>query len=99
MFFQNARKVVYQTDYPDLSFSWFSENLIASTGVRGDTNKSTGGQELDRLFLTKAEQWKYEAEWRISKKFLHPLITGCRTQSCRRGAEPAHASAPSRVID
>lgn len=72
-FFQSARKVVYQKDYPDLSFDWFSKNLTASTGINGDGKKSAGHEQIDRLFLTKAEQWKYEAEWRISRRFPRAL--------------------------
>ena len=73
-FFQEARKVTYQTQYPVLSFDWFSENLTNSLGVNGEEKKSAGHLELERaLFLTKAAHWKYEAEWRIAKKFPHQL--------------------------
>ena len=62
-FFQEARKVIYQTDYPVLSFAWFSENMTDSLGVNGEEKKGAGHLELERaLFLTKSAHWKYEAE-------------------------------------
>ena len=73
-FSQEARKVIYQTDYPVLSFAWFSEAMTDSLGVNGEEKKGAGHLELERaLFLTKAAHWKYEAEWRIAKRFPHIL--------------------------
>lgn len=73
-FFQDARKVIYQAEYPVLSFNWFSENLTASLGVNGEEKKGAGHLALERaLFRTKAAHWKYEAEWRIAKKFPQKL--------------------------
>ncbi|MFZ2060641.1 MAG: DUF2971 domain-containing protein [Candidatus Binatus sp.] len=73
-FFHQARRVVYQRDYPVISFRWFSEKMTDALGVNGDAKKSAAQFAIDSaLFLTKAEHWKYEAEWRIAQKFPRPL--------------------------
>jgi hypothetical protein len=73
-FFQQARRVIYQRDYPVISFSWFSEKMTDALGVNGDARKSAAQFAIDSaLFLTKAEHWKYEAEWRIAQKFQRPI--------------------------
>ncbi len=69
-FFHQARRVIYQRDYPVISFNWFSEKMTDALGVNGDARKGVAQFAIDSaLFLTKAEHWKYEAEWRIAQKF------------------------------
>jgi hypothetical protein len=74
VFFHEASRVIYQADYPAISFGWFSEKMTDALGVNGNEKKGAAQMAIDRsLFLTKAEHWKYEAEWRIAKKFPRPL--------------------------
>ena len=73
-FFSEASRVIYQSEYPAVDFAWLSEKVTDSLGVNGTEKRSAGHAAIDRaLFLTKAAHWKYEAEWRIAKKFPRPL--------------------------
>jgi len=60
-FFQPAQPIEYRTQYPEIDFISLAENM-ERPGAEGDEAKK---ELASKLFLTKAEHWAYEREWRI----------------------------------
>ena len=61
-FFHPVQQVVYSHLYPTFTrhFAQLVEDLSKSASVAESARK-----EINQLFLTKADHWKYEREWRL----------------------------------